>query len=70
MTNLNGAEQRLLAHMRAMGGWVTAPLVPAEHEVMGDLVAKKLAEYDAGNIRRYVLTPAGAAAAEQIANSR
>jgi hypothetical protein len=66
---LSDAEQRLLLHMRAMGGWLGAGLTVDEHRVMGDLVRYGHAELIGdGAQRRYALTVSGAQVAEQLAN--
>lgn len=69
--DLTLSEQALLVHARHMGGRLKAPLVGHDHDVMGGLVRYELAELAGdGAQRRYVLTAAGIALAEEIANSR
>lgn len=69
--DLTLSEQVLLVHARQMGGWLKAPLVGNDHDVMSELVRYGLAErIGAGAQDRYALTGAGIALAEEIANSR
>lgn len=69
--DLTLSERVLLVHARQMGGWLKAPLVGHDHDVMGELVRYGLFELIGEGVqRRYALTGAGHALAEEIANSR
>jgi hypothetical protein len=69
--DLTLSERALLVHAHNMGGWLKAPLVGHDHDVMGDLVRYGLFErIGEGAQHRYALTAAGHAVAEEIANAR
>jgi hypothetical protein len=62
------AEEQLMLHMRAMGGWVGARLTPDERLVMERLVFDGRARRLGSGVQdRYELTVVGAQIAERLA---